>query len=111
MNQQIPTTLVDDDTLHEKLADATTPGFQVEFDPDEADRAGAFVEDALSEQDAIASSDDMTDAFKPAFMDSDEPNEPSFSHFRTLSAAKLYDIRLGETVAQAASRKAAEQEG
>ena len=31
------------DALREKMADALTPGFQVEFDPEEADRAGAFV--------------------------------------------------------------------
>ncbi len=38
--------------LREKLADAATPGYQAEFDPEEAERAGAFVEDALSEHDA-----------------------------------------------------------
>jgi hypothetical protein len=42
--------------LQEKLADAETPGAQIEFDPDEAEKAGAFVEDALSEQDAVESS-------------------------------------------------------
>ena len=45
--------------LREKLTDALTPGFQAEFDPDEADMAGAFVEDALSEQDAFESSMDL----------------------------------------------------
>ena len=44
--------------LHEKLIDAQTPGYQAEFDPDEAEHAGAFVEDALSEEDAIDSGDD-----------------------------------------------------
>jgi hypothetical protein len=34
-----------------------TPGYQAEFDPEEAERAGAFVEDALSEQDATESGD------------------------------------------------------
>jgi hypothetical protein len=28
--------------LREKLADAEVPGYQAEFDPDEAERAGAF---------------------------------------------------------------------
>jgi hypothetical protein len=47
------------DALNEKLIDAeTTPGYAVEFDPDEADRAGAFEEDALSEADAFANSVD-----------------------------------------------------
>jgi hypothetical protein len=48
--------------LREKLADAETPGFQAEFDPDEAARAGAFVEDALSETDALDTAIDLTDA-------------------------------------------------
>jgi len=41
--------------VREKLADAETPGFLAEFDPDEAEWAGAFVEDALSELDALES--------------------------------------------------------
>nr|AFR44095.1 DNA processing protein [uncultured bacterium]AFR44336.1 DNA processing protein [uncultured bacterium] len=48
--------------LREKLADAMTPGFQVEFDPEEAEKAGAFPEDALSEQDAAESDIDLVDA-------------------------------------------------
>ena len=43
-------------TLAEKLVDALTPGLQVEFDPDEASTVGAFIEDALSEEDAAQSS-------------------------------------------------------
>lgn len=54
------------DALREKLADAMTPGYQVEFDPDEAERAGAFVEDALSEADAAESGIDLIDAGVPA---------------------------------------------
>ena len=50
------------DAFNEKLADAeTTPGYAAEFDPEEADRAGAFEEDALSEADALESSVDWTD--------------------------------------------------
>lgn len=37
----------------EKLLDAQVPGFQAEFDPSEADKAGAFNEDALAEKDAL----------------------------------------------------------
>ncbi len=48
--------------VHEKLLDALTPGFQAEFDPEEADRVGAFSEDALDEKDALDSSDDLKDA-------------------------------------------------
>ncbi len=44
-----------DAVLIEKLSDAMTPGFEAEFDPEEAERAGAFHEDALSEADALDS--------------------------------------------------------
>ena len=49
-------------TLTEKLTDALTPGVVVEFDPEEAEKAGAFVEDALSQQDAAESDIDLVDA-------------------------------------------------
>lgn len=51
--------------LREKLIDAITPGFQAEFDPDEAETAGAFVEDALTEQDAAESNIELIDAVVP----------------------------------------------
>lgn len=38
--------------LAEKFFDVMTPGAIVEFDPAEAEQAGAFVEDALNEEDA-----------------------------------------------------------
>lgn len=44
---------------HEKMADILTPGHIAEFDPEEAERAGAFVEDAISEDDASQSTDDL----------------------------------------------------
>ena len=43
------------DALAEKLADALAPGFEAECSPLEAERAGAFREDALSEADAMDS--------------------------------------------------------
>jgi hypothetical protein len=46
------------EALREKLADMETPSFEVEFDPEEAEFVGAFAEDALSEQDALASTPD-----------------------------------------------------
>ena len=58
--------------LGAKLADALTPGFVVEFDPTEAERAGAFVEDALSEHDATESHLDLLDATAPAASGSPE---------------------------------------
>ena len=51
--------------IREKLIDAMTPGFQAEFDPDEADQAGAFIEDALSEEDAMASDLDFLEPMNP----------------------------------------------
>ena len=53
------------EALRDKLTDALTPGYQVEFDPDEAEKAGAFAEDALSEQDAAESDIDLVDAAVP----------------------------------------------
>ncbi|SEQ47049.1 conjugal transfer protein TraD [Nitrosomonas ureae] len=46
------------EVIQEKLLDAEIPGFQAEFDPLEAERLGAFVEDALSEQDTLDSTID-----------------------------------------------------
>lgn len=41
-------------TTNEKLAAISdVPGFDVEFDPEEAELAGAFRETALSEEDAL----------------------------------------------------------
>ena len=57
-NAATASTALDPGAMHEKLADAGTPGFQAEFDPAEADAAGAFQEDALSEADALASTHD-----------------------------------------------------
>ena len=53
------------DVIKAKLLDAMTPGYQAEFDPDEADRVGAFIEDALSEEDALASDVDLLDLINP----------------------------------------------
>jgi len=50
---------MDDKTLTQKLGDAMVPGHAVTFDPEEAERAGAFVEDALDEDDARASAVDL----------------------------------------------------
>ena len=47
-----------DDVIDQKLRDAETPGHEVEFDPDEAERI-AFREDALSDEDARESVADL----------------------------------------------------
>lgn len=51
--------------VYEKLDDAQTPGANVEFDPEEADLAGAFEEDSMTEQDALESNiDQVSDSNK-----------------------------------------------
>ena len=47
--------------LRDKLTNILIPGYAVEFDPDEAEQAGAFEEDALSLQDAAESCLDLLD--------------------------------------------------
>ena len=44
--------------VNAKFLDLAIPGYLAEFSPEEADLAGAFSEDALSEQDALASVSD-----------------------------------------------------
>jgi hypothetical protein len=97
-----------DEVTNEKLRDALTPGFAAEFDPDEAERAGAFAEDALSEKDALGSTDDLAEggSMEPAFLDDDGPRNDLPPIFSTTNIRKLYDPRPGETLAQAAARKA-----
>lgn len=41
------------DVMSEKFEDLVIPGFLVEVSPIEADLMGAFVEDALNEEDAM----------------------------------------------------------
>ncbi len=54
----IPMPPTKSDIISDKLRDMETPGFEAEFDPDEAEALGAFPEDALSEEDARESSTD-----------------------------------------------------
>jgi hypothetical protein len=51
MENQNREQLTQDEVIDQKLRDAETPGYEVAFDPDEAERI-AFREDALSDQDA-----------------------------------------------------------
>lgn len=92
--------------LREKLADALTPGYQAEFDPEEAERAGAFREDALNELDAAGSTDDLADALEePAFLDDEGPSAEIPPFITTTNARELYDLRPGETVSEAIARR------
>lgn len=71
------------DPVQLKLLDAWTPGFEVEFDPDEAERAGAFVEEALSEQEAADSTEDLVDwLFDLPLQDPASRRDPSGSGSR-----------------------------
>jgi hypothetical protein len=52
------TELTPEEIIDQKLRDAESPGYEVAFDPDEADKL-AFREDALSDQDARESVEDL----------------------------------------------------
>lgn len=58
MNTNAENHVDEKDLLAEKVLDAAVPGYQVEFDPDEAEQLGAFEEDGISEVDALESSSD-----------------------------------------------------
>lgn len=58
-SSQRPIANPDESVVTGKLSDANTPTFQVEFDPEEAELAGAFSEDALNEEAAMESGIDL----------------------------------------------------
>ncbi|KVP14763.1 hypothetical protein WJ85_13595 [Burkholderia ubonensis] len=76
---------------------------------DEAENTtGAFMENALSEQDAIASGNvlaDLADAPEPTFLDDEGPSLDIPLFITRTNARELFGLRSGETVAQAAARK------
>ena len=97
------------EALSEKMVDALTPGFQVELDPDEAARMGAFVEDALSDQDAQESTEDLAELNeqeeKPAFLDDEGPLADIPPFITTSNIREMYGWRPGETLQEAIARK------
>ena len=103
------------EALREKMADALTPGFQVELDPEEAECMGAFVEDALSEQDAAESGDDLAalasqgDDQAPAFITEGEPATDLPAFVNTTNIRELYDWKPGESLDEAIARKKAQE--
>ena len=100
------------EALREQLTDAQTPGYQAEFDPEEAERAGAFVEDALSEEDAADSNAhrvEVDGALEPAFLDDEGPSTDIPPFITTTNARELYDLRPGETVPEAIARHNAKE--
>jgi len=92
-----------EDVLREKLNDAMTPGYQAEFDPDEAEKAGAFIEDALSEQDVAESGADLMDAAVPVFIE-DGQHLDIPAHVTTANARQLFGKRPGESIKDALAR-------
>ena len=97
------------EALREKMVDALTPGFQVELDPDEAARMGAFAEDALSDQDAQESTEDLAELNeqeeKPAFLDDEGPLADIPPFITTTNIREMYGWRPGETLEEAIARK------
>ena len=47
------------ESVEEKCALLSVPALQVEFDPEEAELCGAFIEDALGEEEAVDASQDV----------------------------------------------------
>ncbi len=90
------------DTLREKMIDVWIPGFKVECDPEEAERAGAFVEDAMSLQDALDSTIVLValydDDQAPAFRTEGGPsaNLPTFVDPK--SVRSFYDWKPSESL-------------
>ncbi|WP_322075500.1 conjugal transfer protein TraD [Burkholderia cenocepacia] len=94
------------DALREKMIDAQTPGFQAEFDPDEAARVGAFQEDALGEDDALETAidaPDVQDASVPTFIESGAGLDVP-ANITTGSARELLGKQPGESVKDALAR-------
>ncbi|AKM30431.1 hypothetical protein AB870_10415 [Pandoraea faecigallinarum] len=72
---------------------------------------GAFKENALSEQDAIASGNvlaNLADAPEPTFLDDEGPTLDVPLFITRNNARELFGLCPGETVAQALARKAKE---
>lgn len=73
-----------------------------------ANTTGTFMENALSEQAAISSGTVLADTPEPTFLDDEGPSLDVPLFITKTNARELFDLRPGETVAQAAARKAAE---
>ncbi|WP_240702173.1 hypothetical protein [Trinickia terrae] len=70
-----------------------------------ANAAGTLIEDAWSEQDAIASRSASSDVPQPTFLDDDGPDLDVPLFITKANARELFGLRPGETVAQALARK------
>ena len=90
------------DVVAEKLTDVMTPGFEPEFDPQEAERAGAFVEDALSEADALEAIEGHTEEI--IFLDGNEPGEIPGLPFNLKEARDNFGEGLNKGIAASYER-------
>ena len=78
----------------------------------EASRRGAFIEDALTEADALAAGDDGRQDEAPAFLDDEGPSDPPPAQYIvTQTARQLFGLRPGESVADSAARAARDEAG
>ena len=93
----------------EKLPDAATPGYQAEFGPEEAERAGAFVEDAAESGDDQAALASQGDDQAPAFITEGGPLADIPPFFNTTNIRELYDWKPGESLDEAIARKKAQE--
>ena len=76
-----------------------------------ANTTGTFMENALSEQRAIASGKvlaDLADTPEPIFLDDEGPSLDVPLFITKTNARDLFGLRPGETLAQAVARKASE---
>ena len=93
--------------LREKLTDAATPGYQAGFDPEEAERAGAFVADALSEEGAADSNAGLVDVLgeeQPGFLDDAAPSAAIPAFITRANARPRFGMAPGETAPAAIAR-------
>ncbi|EDB8709741.1 conjugal transfer protein TraD [Salmonella enterica subsp. enterica serovar Schwarzengrund] len=100
------------EALREKLTDAQTPGYQAEFDPEEAERVGAFVEDALSEEDAADSNADLVGVLGeelPGFLDDEGPSAEIPTFITRTNSRERFGMEPGETVSEAIARHNAKE--
>jgi hypothetical protein len=88
-----------------KFQDAETQRYEAEFDPTDAEAIGAFQEDALSEEDAVASADDLlVDGEMPVFLDESYVADDLPTHVTLPAPRKALDHREGETLAETLAR-------
>lgn len=93
--------------LRAKLTGPATPGYQAEFDLEEAERAGAFVADALSEEDAADSNAGLVDVLgeeQPGFLDAAAPSAEIPAFIRRANARERFGMAPGETAPEAIAR-------